>query len=397
MFACAKCTCHVFKYRVRQCISVVMIPLSNTTHPPKAYDLHLKIGNVSLKNYISKIESEYQTLSTQEHFTKSKQWLHLQPVIGLLEQRSNLVDNLENLKELINSGDKDLSKMALEEKSQFENKLLELDEELLEALLPEEKDDNCDSIVLEIQAGVGGQEAMLFAKEMFDMYCKFIVHKGWQYDIAHFLTVDTGGLRHASLLVNGPSVFQWFKYEGGVHRVQRIPTTEKSGRMHTSTISVVVLPQPSDIEINIESKDLKIETKRAQGAGGQHVNTTDSAVRITHLPTGTTVECQTDRSQIKNRKFAMAHLRALLYQKELDRQLAEAKSTRKSQVKSQDRNEKIRTYNFNQDRITDHRLQGVHFHNIEMFMKEGKDLEKLLHEIDKQSRIQNLLEIVTNV
>lgn len=201
-------------------------------------------------------------------------------------------------------------------------------------------------------------------------------------------------MRHAVALINGPAVFQHFKHEVGIHRVQRIPVTEKAGRIHTSTISVTALPQPTDIEVNIDRKDLKIETKRSTGAGGQHVNTTDSAVRITHLPSGISVECQVDRSQIKNRKLAMARLNALLYQKELDSQVAEILATKKSQVRTKNRNEKIRTYNYNQDRITDHRLTGSNIHNLEVFFEGGESLDQLIKKIEEQEKIETLLNII---
>lgn len=187
------------------------------------------------------------------------------------------------------------------------------------------------------------------------------------------------------------------KYEAGVHRVQRIPATEKSGRIHTSTASVLVLPQPTEIEVQLNNNELKIETKRASGAGGQHVNTTDSAVRIVHLPTGTAVECQVDRSQIKNKRVAMQKLRALLYQKQLDEQVSENQALKKSQVRSNFRNEKIRTYNYGQDRITDHRLQGSNVHNLKEFFTGRNSLESLIVKVDNALRIEQLLQNVRNL
>lgn len=179
--------------------------------------------------------------------------------------------------------------------------------------------------------------------------------------------------------------------------MQRIPATEKYGRIHTSTVSVRALPQPEDIDIKINPQDLKIETKRASGAGGQHVNTTDSAIRITHLPTNTMVECQVDRSQHKNRQIAMQKLRTLLYERQLESQMAEIKATRKSQVKSNNRNEKIRTYNFSQDRITDHRLQNCNFHNLKVFLQGEEDLEELIHKLNYKDRIEMLINDVNSV
>lgn len=194
-------------------------------------------------------------------------------------------------------------------------------------------------------------------------------------------------------LLDGKSVYRYMKHEAGIHRVQRTPTTEKSGRIHTSTASVITLPQPEEIDVNIKQKDLKIETKRSSGAGGQHVNKTESAVRIVHIPTGIAVECQMDRSQIRNRKMAMARLSALLYEKEANAQSDEIRNVRKSQVQTKNRNEKIRTYNFNQDRITDHRLTE-NIHNLKVFMNGGEPLENLIIQLDEQYRIESLLNIV---
>ncbi|KAL1494278.1 hypothetical protein ABEB36_009902 [Hypothenemus hampei] len=353
-----------------------------------------KINSVTFEKYIANLQLEFDSLLRQPHYTSNPRFAELQPVIKIIEEKNQIDTNICNLKELIESKDSELSDLAKEEQAELEEKLEELDVELLKTLVPSNKEDLTTAIVLELQAGVGGQEAMLFAQELFDMYLSFISLKGWQYEIAEQLHTDIGGLRHASILIEGPEVFKYFKYEGGVHRVQRIPATEKAGRIHTSTVTVIALPQPTEIDIQIEPKDLKIETKRSTGAGGQHVNTTDSAVRITHIPTNISVECQEDRSQIKNRKFAMTRLRALLYQRELDKQTAQIIATRKSQVKSSNRNEKIRTYNYNQDRITDHRLHGVHCHNLKRFMKEGQDLENLILQIDRQFKINYLNEMI---
>lgn len=218
---------------------------------------------------------------------------------------------------------------------------------------------------------------------------------GWEHTIADHLQTDIGGIRGATLIVNGGAAFKYLRHEAGIHRVQRIPATERSGRIHTSTISVIVLPTPSEIEINIDQKDLKIEVKRASGAGGQHVNKTESAVRMVHLPTGISVECQESRSQIKNRQIAMAKLSALLYQQKITEQQAEETASRKSQVKTRNRNEKIRTYNFKDDRVTDHRL-GVNCYNLKSFFQGEEDLDNLIQQLDEKYKLDMLLNIVNS-
>lgn len=269
------------------------------------------------------------------------------------------------------------------------------EKELIDALYTMTDDDCYSSLILEVNAGVGGQEAMLFASELHDMYCNYIEHKRWTIDSIQLDTTELGGMRQSSLIVIGPDAYDFLKYEAGVHRVQRIPATEKSGRIHTSTVSVAVIPRPDDMDITINSRDLKIETKRASGAGGQHVNTTDSAVRIVHLPTGVAVECQTERSQIKNKELAMKKLQAKLLQQQMEVDFASTNATRKSQIGRRFRNEKIRTYNYNQDRITDHRIDDGTLHNLNGFLS-GTDnsLDNLIRKIRQSFRKQELLEIM---
>lgn len=365
-------------------------PASSST----SADYELKFENVSLNNYVNNLAKECEEL--RESGVNSDRFHALNAIVTLLNERKTIVDNVANLHDLLHEdADVDLKKLAEDEKRMYEQKLANVDEDLRELLVFPAEEDDCDSIVLEVNAGVGGQEAMLFAAELFEMYRQFALSKNWQPQTADYLTTELGGLRHGSLLINGKSAFKYFKYEAGVHRVQRIPSTEKAGRIHTSTVSVLALPQPTDIQISLNSKDLKFETKRASGAGGQHVNTTDSAVRVVHVPTGMAVECQVDRSQVKNREFALQRLKAKLYQVQLEQQVAQTVALRKNQVRSNFRNEKIRTYNFSQDRVTDHRLQGASFHNLKGFLEGGEPLGSLMEKLHSQSSKELLLDILS--
>ncbi|KAF5306364.1 hypothetical protein FQR65_LT07388 [Abscondita terminalis] len=357
---------------------------------------NLKVNDISLHKYVVRLQNEYNDLKSRTFLLPEQKTRldELQPTIDVLAQRDQIFDGISGLKELLADNDKGIQMLAQEEENVFTKKLEKLDNDLVENLMQMNDDHVHDAIVLEVNSGVGGQEAMLFAKDLFEMYSNYVHFKKWDFQVVEFLTTEMGGVRHASALINGTKAFQYFKYEAGVHRVQRIPATEKSGRVHTSTVSVLALPQPSDIEVVIDNKDLRIETKKASGAGGQHVNTTDSAVRITHIPTNVSVECQVDRSQIKNKALAMQRLRALLYEQQLKSEMDQIQNLKKSQVKSNSRNEKIRTYNFGQDRITDHRLQGNHVHNIKGFFEDGEHLDSLINKLHKNARIQNLLNIV---
>lgn len=255
--------------------------------------------------------------------------------------------------------------------------------------------DDCRDIIFEITAGVGGQEAMLFASDLVNMYQRHFDYLGFSVESTEINTESgIGGVRRASILVSGDNSYELLRHEGGVHRVQRIPATDKSGRVHTSTVTVAVLPQPNEIEVNLLSKDLKIETKRSSGAGGQNVNVTDSAVRIIHLPTGLATECQTERTQTKNKDIAMRKLRAIIYNKQLKEIEQTTQSLRKRQRGLGQRNEKIRTYNYNQDRITDHRIINGTFHNLKGFMEGGENLENLQKTLQRQFQIKLLQEAI---
>nr|XP_023402402.1 peptide chain release factor 1-like, mitochondrial isoform X2 [Loxodonta africana] len=261
-----------------------------------------------------------------------------------------------------------------------------------EALGSEETDEN--DLILEVTAGVGGQEAMLFTLEMFEMYQQYAAFKRWHFEPLEYLPSEIGGLRRASASIGGTEAYKHMKFEGGVHRVQRVPKTERQGRIHTSTMTVAILPQPTEISLVINPKDLRIDTKRATGAGGQHVNTTDSAVRIVHLPTGVVSECQQERSQLKNREMAMKKLRAKLYSMHLEAAASKRYNARKIQIGTKGRSEKIRTYNFPQNRVTDHRINKS-LHDLEAFMQGEYLLDELVQSLKEYADYESLVEVIS--
>ncbi|XP_041866895.1 peptide chain release factor 1-like, mitochondrial [Melanotaenia boesemani] len=317
----------------------------------------------------------------------------LAPLIQSIRELDKKQIEIAETEMLLKDNDPTLRELAEQERDACLQDVKDLRQKILDLLIPEEEVDLND-LVLEVTAGVGGQEAMLFTAVVFDMYQGFAQHHGWSFDVLEHMTSDLGGLRHASASISGPQSYKKMKFEAGVHRVQRVPKTEKQGRIHTSTMTVAVLPQPTEISFTINPKDLRIETKRASGAGGQHVNTTDSAVRIVHLPTGVVAECQQERSQIKNKEKAMKALRAKLYSMKLEEETSKRYNQRKIQIGTKGRSEKIRTYNFSQDRITDHRI-GMTVHDVKSFLL-GEDLlddmNFSLQEFSNQETLLHLLE-----
>ena len=334
---------------------------------------------INFKNQFSKILEKYKNvenilnkmdnLSSEDLIKMNREYADLRPIVDKIEQYKKEQTEIMNLNELLKDSDQEISKMADTELKEKKNVIQNLENELLKLLIPKDINDTKNSI-LEIRAGTGGDEASLFAADLLNMYQRYADINNWKFEILSISETGLKGIKEVICNISGINVFSKFKFESGVHRVQRVPTTESSGRVHTSAATVAVLPEAEEVDVAIEEKDLRIDVFRSSGPGGQSVNTTDSAVRITHIPSGIVVSQQDEKSQHKNKAKAMKILRSRLLDNEIQQKNKERSEQRKTQVGSGDRSERIRTYNFPQGRVSDHRI-NLTLYNLNEIL-EGK-------------------------
>jgi peptide chain release factor 1 len=339
------------------------------------------------KKYIDLTEkiSDPEVISRQNEWkVMMKEHSELEPIVEKYREYKKVEKNLEEAKEMMN--DPELKELAEAEMLEAKEKLPKIEEELKILLIPKDPDDD-KNVICEIRGGAGGDEAALFAGTLYRMYSMYAERKHWKLEVLNENETELGGYKEISFMISGRGAYSRLKFESGVHRVQRVPDTEASGRIHTSTATVAVLPEVEDVDIELNPADIKMEVFRSSGAGGQHVNKTSSAVRLIHIPTGMVAECQTERSQVQNREYAMRMLRSRLYEKEKQERDAKLANERKTQVGSGDRSEKIRTYNYPQGRITDHRI-GMSIYQIEDFL--NGNLDEMIDNLIAADRAEKL-------
>ena len=329
--------------------------------------------------------SDPEVISNQNEWKKlMKEHAELADVVEKYREYKKVKQDMEEAKAMLD--DKELRELAEMEFEEAKEKLPKIEEELKILLIPKDPNDD-KNVICEIRGGAGGEEAALFAGTLFRMYSMYAERKHWKIDIMNENETELGGYKEITFMITGKGAYSRLKFESGVHRVQRVPDTESSGRIHTSTATVAVLPEVEDVEIDINPSDIKMDVYRASGAGGQHVNKTSSAVRLTHVPTGIVAECQTERSQVQNREYAMRLLKSRLYEIEQREQEEKLAKERKSQVGTGDRSEKIRTYNYPQGRITDHRI-GLSIYQMENFL--NGDLDEMIDSLIATDRAERL-------
>lgn len=345
--------------------------------------IHTKLENLAERlEEINALLSDPGVINDQNQFRAlSQEYAQVNPVVSCFKNYQNTLSDIEDAERLLKDDDEDMREMAQEELKAANKLKQQLENELQILMLPTDPNDG-KNIFLEVRAGTGGDEAAIFAGDLFRMYSRYAERRGWKIEIVSEHQGEHGGYREIISRIEGQDVYSHLKFESGVHRVQRVPETESQGRIHTSACTVAIMPETDEIEeVNIDTGDLRVDTFRASGAGGQHVNKTDSAIRLTHLPSGIVVECQDERSQHKNRARAMSLLQAKLFQVEQEKQQAEQAQTRKLLVGSGDRSERIRTYNYPQGRITDHRI-NLTLYKLDDVMQGDLDevIEPLIHE-----------------
>lgn len=352
---------------------------------------------IGMLGHLEEVEKRYENIekilsdpnvSPSDIHRYSKERSEISEIVETYREYKKTLDEIDENRALLE--DKELGELAREEILALEGERAKLEEKLRFLLLPKDPNDN-KNVFLEIRAGTGGEEAALFASDLFRMYTRYAERNGWKVEIMNMNETGIGGFKEVIVAIEGKNVYSRLKHESGVHRVQRVPTTEAGGRIHTSTATVVALAEPDDVEVTVDEKDLRIDTYRASGPGGQHVNKTDSAIRITHIPTGIVVQCQDERSQHKNRAKAMRMLKTKLYEVEEKKRQNEISSMRRTMVGSGERSEKIRTYNFSQNRVTDHRI-GLTLYKLEEIL--GGDLDELIQAVTTYYQTESLKQAV---
>lgn len=340
-------------------------------------DLLNKLEAINIRyEQVSEQIVDPEVINDMKRYVKlNKEYKDLQLIVDALNKYKNILGNIENSKEVIETEtDREFVDMAKQELDELLPEKEKMEEEIKVLLIPKDEEDS-KNVIVEIRAGAGGDEASIFVGDLYKMYSRYIDKRGWKSEVLTVNEGTAGGYKEVSFSIEGEDIYSVMKFESGVHRVQRVPQTESQGRVHTSAVTVAVLPEAEEVDIEIRKDDIKKDTYRSSGAGGQHVNKTESAVRLTHIPTGVVVECQEGRSQIKNMEIAMKVLRSRLYEAEIIKKEQERAAERKSQVSTGDRSAKIRTYNYPQGRVTDHRI-GLTLYNLDGVM--GGDIDAII-------------------